>query len=162
MPFGLSKIKPYAGNASILDVETYYTAAQAYQRLDLFGEQGRAAYLRILMGDLVYPALLGLFLSVAITLVLRQVLPAHHRWHKLNLLPIANLALDYLENMLLITLLTSFPSHLDAVAMLAGWVTFAKHLFGMLSFLALGASLVVWLYQRMIARHSLEPKGETK
>ena len=161
VPFGISQIKPYAGRAGILDVETYYTAAQAYQRLDLFGEQGRATYQRILMGDLIYPALLGLLLSVAITLVLRQVLPANSRWHKLNLLPIANLTADYLENILLITLLAVFPTHLDGVALLAGWVTFTKHIFGMLSFLALGTSLVVWLYQR-IARRSGELKGETK
>ena len=161
VPFGLSKIKPYAGNTSILDVETYYTAAQAYQRLDLFGEGGRAAYQKILMGDLIYPALLGIFLSVTISLVLRRVLPARSRWHNLNLLPIANLALDYLENILLIILLATFPTHLDGLAMLAGWATLTKHIFGVLSFLTLGVGLIVLMYQRPSLRQNLL-QGELK
>ena len=147
VPFGLSKIKPYAGDTSILDVEMYYTPEQAYQRLAILGEQGRAAYMRILMGDLVYPALLGSFLSVAITQVFRHAFPANSVWHKLNLLPLANMTVDYLENILLITLLTNYPTHLNGVATIAGFVTLVKNLFGLLSFLALGAGLVALLYR---------------
>jgi len=161
VPFGLSQIKPYSGGASILDVETYYTTTQAYQRLELFGEGGRAAYLRIFMGDFIYPGLLGFFLSVSITLVLRSGLPAKSAWHKLNLLPLANLAADYLENILLMTLLLNYPSRLNLLATTAGYVTFTKNVFGMLSFLALGASLVIWFYQRMSQRHS-DSIGATK
>jgi hypothetical protein len=149
VPFGISQIKPYAGGTSILDVETFYDAAQAYQRLDLFGELGRAAYQRILMGDLIYPGLLGLFLSVTITLVLRNALPAQSNWHKLNLLPLVNLAADYLENILLITLLLNYPVRLNLLATIAGYLTFTKNMFGLLSYLALGASLIIWIYQRV-------------
>jgi hypothetical protein len=130
-------------------VETYYTAEQAYQRLALFGEPGRATYLRILMGDLVYPALLGCFLSVTITLVLRRLVSPNSVWSRLNLLPIANMAADYLENILLITLLTRYPAQLDGVAAVAGLVTLVKNFFGLLSFLTLGVGLVVWLYRRV-------------
>ena len=124
VPFGLSKIKPYAGNASILDVEMYYTPVQAYQRLAIFGEQGRAIYIKILMGDLVYPALVGSFLSVAITLVFRYAVPTNSVWQKLNLLPLVNMAADYLENIFIITLLINYPTQLNLVAAFAGFATF--------------------------------------
>ena len=154
VPFGISQIKSYSGGVNILDVETFYNATQAYQRLELFGEGGRAAYLRILMGDLIYPGLLGLFLSVTITLILRSALPAKSHWHKLNLLPVANLIADYFENLLLITLLLNYPSRLDLLATIAGYVTFVKNMFSMLSFLALSVSVVIWLYQRISQRQS--------
>ncbi len=44
VPFGVIRIKPYAQGSNILDVDLFYTAEQAYQRLALFGEQGRAVF----------------------------------------------------------------------------------------------------------------------
>jgi len=161
VPFGISQIKPYAGGSGILDVETFYNATQAYQRLDLFGEGGRAAYQRILMGDLIYPGLLGLFLSVTITLILRSTLPADSAWYRLNLLPLANLTADYFENVLLFTLLATYPSRLNVLATIAGYATFTKNMIGMLSFIALGASVVIWLYQRL-SPHQPKSIGITK
>ena len=59
VPFGLSTIRPYAAGTNVLDVEFFYTATQAYDRLTLFGEPGRAAYLNILKGDLNRPGFCG-------------------------------------------------------------------------------------------------------
>ena len=56
VPFGLTRIKPYAGGMNILDAELFYSAEQAYQRLALFGEQGRAVYINILLGELTLMA----------------------------------------------------------------------------------------------------------
>jgi hypothetical protein len=151
VPFGLSRIEPYAQGTSILDVELFYSAEQAYERLALFGEQGRAVYFNILMGDLIYPALLGGLLSIAITLVFRRLnYPSCGQY--LALLPLVNMALDYLEDTLLLFLLCSYPERWPSVATLAGFVTFAKNMFGMLGFLALGGGLLAltlrWFQKR--------------
>jgi hypothetical protein len=112
VPFGLSSIKPYAQGTNILDVELFYTAEQAYQRLALFGEQGRAVYFNILMGDLIYPALLGGLLSVSITLLFRRLNFSGACWQYLGLLPLANMVLDYTEDALLLSLLHNYPDQL--------------------------------------------------
>jgi len=149
VPFGLSRMGPYTGgDVNILDMEMYYTAEQAYQRFAMFGQQGRAAYLMILTGDLIYPVLLGCFLSIAITLLFRRVTPATGNWHMLNLLPAANMLADYLENIMLLTLLVNYPTQLNGIATVAGFATLVKNFFGLLSFLALGIGLMMFLYQQ--------------
>jgi hypothetical protein len=148
VPFGLSRIKPYAQGTNILDVELFYTAEQAYQRLALFGAQGRAVYFNILMGDLIYPALLGGLLSVSITLLFRRLNFSGAYWHYLGLLPLVNMALDYSEDALLLSLLQSYPDQLPLAAAAAGVVTLAKNIVGMLGFLALGFGLLALLFRR--------------
>jgi hypothetical protein len=148
VPFGLSRIKPYAQGTRILDVELFYTAEQAYQRLALFGEQGRAVYFNILMGDLIYPALLGGLLSVSITLLFRRLNCSGAYWHYLGLLPLANMVLDYTEDALLLSLLHNYPHQLPQAAAAAGVVTLAKNSAGMLGFLALGFGLLALLFRQ--------------
>jgi hypothetical protein len=148
VPFGLSSIKPYAQGTNILDVELFFTAEQAYQRLALFGEQGRAVYFNILMGDLIYPALLGGLLSVSITLLFRRLNVSGACWQYLGLLPLANMVLDYTEDALLVSLLHSYPDQLPLAAAAAGVVTLAKNIAGMLGFLALGLGLLALLFRR--------------
>jgi hypothetical protein len=147
VPFGLTRIKPYAEGKNILDVELFYTAEQAYQRLALFGEHGRAVYFNILMGDLIYPALLGGFLSISITLLSRRLNFTGVYWQYLALLPLANMIFDYIEDALLLSILYNYPDQLPLVATTAGFVTFVKNIFGMLSFLALGLGLVALFLQ---------------
>ena len=148
VPFGLSRIKPYAQGTNILDVELFYTAEQAYQRLALFGEQGRAVYFNILMGDLLYPALLGGLLSVSITLLFRRLNFSGAFWPYLGLLPLANMALDYTEDALLVSLLLNYPGQLPLAAAAAGVITLAKNIAGMLGFLALGLGLLALLFRQ--------------
>lgn len=142
VPFGLTRIKPYAEGANILDIELFYSAEQAYQRLALFGEQGRAVYFNILMGDLIYPALLGGFLCVSITLLFRRLNFPSVYWQYLGLLPLANMVFDYIEDALLLSLLSNYPAKLPLTATTAGFVTFTKNMFGILSFIVLGLGLV--------------------
>ncbi len=147
VPFGLTRIKPYAAGTTLLDVELFYSAEQAYQRLALFGEQGWAVYFTILMGDLIYPALLGGLLCVSITLLFRRLNFSAVYWQILGLLPLANMFFDYLEDALLLSLLNSYPVQLPLAATVAGFVTAGKNMFGLLSFIALGLGLVALFLQ---------------
>lgn len=148
VPFGITAIRPYASGAGILDVELFYTAEQAYERLDLLGEQGRMAYLHVLLGDLVYPALLGGLLFVSISLMVRALNPGNLSWHYLVFLPLVNMVFDYCENAALFSLLHAFPARLPLVATMSGLFTFTKNLFGLLSFLVLGCGALVLLFRR--------------
>jgi len=145
VPFGISAIRPYAAGTNILDVEFFYTATQAYDRFTLFGEQGRATYLTILKGDLVYPALLGSLLAVSICLIVKRLNPSRVGWQYLALLPLVNMVCDYCENFLLFVLLLSYPTHLPTVASVAGVVTLTKNIFGILSFATLAFGLLAML-----------------
>ncbi|MBW8457228.1 MAG: hypothetical protein K0M58_02115 [Thiobacillus sp.] len=141
VPFGLSAIRPYAAGTNVLDVEFFYTATQAYDRLTLFGEPGRAAYLNIVKGDLIYPILLGGLLAVSICLIVKRLKPSGGGWQYLALLPLVYMVCDYCENSLLFVLLLFYPTHLPTVASVAGFVTLAKNIIGMLSFATLALGL---------------------
>jgi len=152
IPFGLSKMKQYAGTVNILDVKLFYSASQAYATLDELGEEGRAIYLHILAADMIYPLTLGLFLAVAPTLTLQNILPSTSRLYFLNVLPLANTLFDYCENATTFTLLKNYPAHLNIVASIDGFLTLAKNLSGSLSAIILFISLVIWIYQKLANR----------
>lgn len=154
VPFGITAIQPYASQGGILDAEFFYSSAQAYERLASFGEQGRATYLHILVGDLFYPALLGSLLTVSICLIIKRLNPSHAGWQYLALLPLANMVCDYCENSLLFVLLLSYPESLPTVATIAGVATLTKNIFGMLSFATLGFGLLAMLTQYFSPRRA--------
>ncbi len=104
------------------------------------------------MGDLIYPALLGGFLSVSITLLFRRLEFSAAYWQYLGLPPLANMGFDYIEDALLLSLLSSYPGQLPWAATAAGFATLSKNIFGMLSFLALGFGLLALLFQKFSAR----------
>lgn len=155
VPFGLKRIQPYAAGTGILDVEFFYTADAAYRRLALFGEPGRAVYRAILMGDLVYPALLGGLLSVSLSLLVRRLGLADTHWRYLAALPLANMTCDYVEDGLILGMLHVYPAEMLSVATAAGMFTCAKNVFGLVSFVALGLGLLALGVQH--CRHRLAP-----
>jgi hypothetical protein len=107
-----------------LDMQGFYTAARAYELLDAFGPQGRR--LQLLLSttfDAVFPSLVGAFGAVAITWSFRR---AFGRPSRLAAVAVAAAALDYLENLAVIVLVTEYPRHLDLVAQAAGVFTALK------------------------------------
>ena len=68
-------------------------------------------------------------------------------WMVSSLLPLANMALDYTEDALLLTLLGRYPDQLPWVASAAGIATLGKNIFGLLSFLALGGGLLALFFR---------------
>ena len=152
VPFGLNKMRQYAGAVNILDLKFFYTAPQAYETLDLLGEQGRGIYLSILAADMIYPTVLGLFLAVTITFIFQHTLSPASRLYMLNVLPVANTLFDYCENIMTLILLKNYPSHLNAAATVNGFFTLAKNLFGFLSFSVLLISLLILIYQQFVLR----------
>jgi hypothetical protein len=107
-----------------LDMQGFYTAERAYQLLDAFGPQGRRLQLQLSTTfDAVFPSLVGAFGAVAITWSFRR---AFGRPSRLAAVALAAAALDYLENLALIVLVTEYPRQLDFVAQAAGVFTALK------------------------------------
>lgn len=143
-PYSVAAIEPYAARGGILDVEMFYTAQQAYDRIASFGESGRAVYLHILMGDMIYPAILGFLIATSISLVLRWLGLSGTYWRYLSLLPLVNMAFDYIENVALIFILIAYPTQMPGIASIAGMLTFLKNVFGLLSFSVLLLVFAKW------------------
>jgi hypothetical protein len=107
-----------------LDMQGFYTAGRAYELLDAFGPQGRRLQLVLSTTfDAVFPSLVGAFGAIAITWSFRR---AFGRPSRLGALALAAAALDYLENLAVIALVTEYPRHLDLIAQAAGVFTALK------------------------------------
>src|SRR5436305_1436823 len=78
-----------------------------------------------------------------------MIFKTHSRtfWQYLGLLPLLILFFDYIESALLLSLLHYYPVQLPVLASIAGYITFSKNMFGVLSFMALGFGLVALLQQ---------------
>src|SRR3954451_24003664 len=158
---------------SALDVRSQWTAADARDLVLACGTEGRAAYLRLELLDLVYPLLSGLALLLASSLLIRR-LPGR-RWWRLLLIPaIAMTVLDYAENVAVWNILSTWPAVGDLPASLGGAATVAKRAAGLAAYLAVPLLLltvgldrlradrgVVHLRHRMSTSHVLHRARRT-
>lgn len=97
---------------------------------------------------MIYPALLGGFLSISITLLFRRLHLSGVYWQYLGVVPLADMLLDYFENTLILLLLVNYPAQLPMAATADGFVTFFKNVSGMPGFIAFGMGLALLFMQR--------------
>ena len=117
-PLSVPYMKMLAAGAPLLDMRPGYTSGDAYHLLDVLGQTGRGAYLKLLWTiDLLLPALFGLFLSSAI----RR--GAFRAWQSI---PLLAAACDYAENITITILLLRYPTREPAFAQLASIFTVTK------------------------------------
>jgi hypothetical protein len=119
---------------SALDVRSGWSPADARDLVAACGTEGRAAYLRLELLDLVYPLLCGLALLLVSALLVRR-LPGR-RWRLLLLPAIAMTVLDYAENAVVWNILSTWPAVGDGPALLGGAATAAKRVAGFAAYLA--------------------------
>jgi len=87
----------------------------------------RQAYLRARWTfDLVWPLVYTAFLSLAISWVYRRAFAAESRWQLVNLVPVAGMLLDYLENSATSLVMARYPALTSGIAHLAPLFTLTK------------------------------------
>jgi hypothetical protein len=135
---------------SALDVRSQWTAADARDLVAACGTEGRAAYLRLELLDLVYPLLCGLALLLVSALLIRR-LPGR-RWRLLLIPAIAMTLLDYGENAAVWNILSTWPSVGDLPAHLGGAATAAKRAAGLAAYLTVPLLLLTVGLDRLRVR----------
>lgn len=121
------------------DIRAYTDPTQLHAFLDACGPVGRAAYTRLQLVDLLYPAVMASFSIGALTALAARLRPSG-RWGWVWALPALSSAFDYLENVAAWVALVRFPAagELDA---LLGVASALKQVLGW----AAGAALVALL-----------------
>jgi hypothetical protein len=149
-PLGPSdELRILAGGVDVPDTQIGRSVDGFYRQLAAYGPDGRRLYLtRVSPVDLLIPAAQAIFLAVAISLASRKVISRGSHWQMLNLVPLAAMLADYLENASMIILLLAYPVRLDGLAAAAAMFTSAKILFIVFSLVILVALLlfrgIVW------------------
>ncbi len=130
----------------ILDLHFGFSADQAYNTLEAFGEQGRAVYLEMLLvADTIYPLVYGLFLIFLASFFLRRILKPGNEFRIVNLLAVDAVIFDFLENAGIVYLIGQFPLRVDFVAGLASVFNILKWVMAGLAVMLVLVSMVVFL-----------------
>lgn len=135
------------------DTSLLYTAKDLLGQAEGYGEAGRAAYVRARWTfDLAFPLVYGVFLVTSIGWTLRRALPAASRWNLLNLVPVAAVLFDLLENTSTSLVMASYPTEIPLAATLAPLFTLVKWVFVYGSFgillVAAGGAVAHWVRTR--------------
>ncbi len=103
------------------DLKLYYTATQIYHTISQYDAHHIQTYINgTLLLDFLYPWIYGLLLSFLLFRLSSNI--------RLSLLPVLIMFFDYLENILVLIVMYTYPRHLDAVATSAGLFTMLKWL----------------------------------
>ena len=143
----------YSQNSGSPDTSLFYSGSELYRMAELYGPEGRAAYLRARWTfDLAFPLVYTFFLVTSISWLLNRMLPQDSRWRVLNLVPVAAMVLDFLENTATSLVMARYPVQCPPGELLAPLFTPLKWLFVGGSFLILLAAVIVLLFNKIVRR----------
>lgn len=150
LPSQSSQADEYSSEAMTPDLTFYYSADELYLSADAFGAAGRMAYIRERFTfDLIWPLVYAFFLVTAISWIIPRGFAAGSTWHYANLLPLAGMLMDYLENISTSIVIYRFPAATPILDSLATVFTMLKWITLSASFLLLGIGLLASVWQWM-------------
>ena len=139
-----------SGGAGSPDTSLFYTPDQLLGQAEAYGEAGRAAYVQARWTfDVIFPLVYGFFLVTSIGSCLSRAAPPDSPLRRLNLVPVAAILFDFLENTATSLVMARFPAQMPLAAGLAPWFTLAKWIFVYAAFGILLRALVVLLARRL-------------
>lgn len=140
------RIVPEAG-PPLLDLRFGFSADEAYSTLEAFGEQGRAAYLEMLLvADIMYPLIYGLLLIMLASFFLRRILKPDNQLRIINLLAVDAVIFDFLENAGITYMISQFPLRADFAAGLTSVFNIMKWVMAGMAVVLVLVSMAVFLF----------------
>lgn len=156
----IPRVQSYAPNTKLFDLSpTGYTHSQAMTLLESLGHEGRDTYLFPQLAlDFVYPGLFAICFSLMLVWVYSKRVRSQSKFLYLAMLPALGGLFDYVENILIIRMITTFPEVTKEMVSTASMFTLLKSTFSMASFLLLGLGFALLLKRHSMAR----PQEETQ
>ncbi|KUO76761.1 MAG: hypothetical protein APF77_12775 [Clostridia bacterium BRH_c25] len=150
-PFGVAEFNERYCGLTPLDLQDNYTTEEVCTFMEKLGESGRLFYARmILMLDFAFPLSYMLFWSAALSFLFRRFLPCSSKLTYISLLPFVAGIADYLENILILSMLFSYPKIINMVVVLSNFMTNIKDLFMWVSLLLLLFGLLLHLVRLVV------------
>jgi hypothetical protein len=156
----IPRVQHYAPDTALFDLSPAgYTHVQALTLLQSLGPEGRDAYLFPQLAlDFVYPGLFAICYSLMLIRVYAKRFQAQSKLRYLALLPAFGGLCDYVENILIIRMIRTFPDVTETLVSVASGFTLLKSGFSTASFLLLGLGFVLMWKNRAGA----SPRDETQ
>jgi hypothetical protein len=117
------------------DTSFTYSSKRLYQMAEFYGEEGRIQYLHARWTfDVAFPLIYTFFLTTSISWLFKRSFALSSAWRMANLLPLAAMAADFLENSMTSLVFAQYPFHSLIGGMLAPLFTPLKWLLIFVSF----------------------------
>jgi hypothetical protein len=127
LPEQAAQAEQTSGGGKSPDLSLWYSPGDLYRMAESYGADGRQAYiLSHFTFDVVFPIVYGFFLVTAISWLFGKGFPKDSPWQLANLLPLAAMLFDFLENITTSLVMSRFPAETPIVAALAPVCTFLK------------------------------------
>ncbi len=136
--------------------ENLYTVAQQYN------EAGLTLYQTVILPlDIFYPLTAGLFFTIALAMLTKQIYPAGSRWRYLPLLGGLAVILDWLENLGVFLILSTLNTPILIFDLLTRLFILIKFVIGSLTVLLIIILFLVYLTQLFFKRRRLQNASDT-
>lgn len=132
-PGSVEYFKEITNNQPLLDLKPEFSPRGVYERLEDFGNEGRAAYLKLIPTiDLIFPICAFIFFLMFGRLAAEKYgQPIYSRYYWT--LPSIYLLMDFMENAFIVLLLVKYPERLDSIASVLGFISVTKRIFMIIS-----------------------------
>jgi len=142
LPREAARAEQVSEGAGSPDTNLFYTAGDLYELAEIYGPEGRVAYVRARYTfDVAFPLVYGFFLVTAISWIVGRVIEGGSRFRLVNLAPVFAVLFDFLENLSTSAVMLRYPQQ-TAVAYLAPILSLIKWIFVYGSFVILGLLLI--------------------
>jgi hypothetical protein len=149
LPAQSAQAAVYSAAVGTPDTSLFYSRQDLAHMAEVYGLDGRQAYVRARFSfDLVFPLIYTFFLITSISWVMKHLVAADSPWRRLNLLPLAAMLLDFLENICAAQVMASYPTLRPAAASLAVIFTPLKWLMVGISFLLLLMAFLFFVFRK--------------
>jgi mannose/fructose/N-acetylgalactosamine-specific phosphotransferase system component IID len=151
--YTIPTLMEYSSGLPIFDMSPMgYSYDQAMTLLVALGGEGRAFYLTQLALDMIYPAMFAMTYYLLFVWLLAKCGIINGVWQWLAMLPVLSAVADYLENISIWLMLSSYEDVTPLMAETASMFTVTKSMLGMLYWIFLLAFVVVAIVRWV--RHS--------
>jgi hypothetical protein len=152
--FYLTQILVYNvyGEFVMPDLRLSYNILDLQAIFSLVGQEGMIAWEQVHLLDYMLPLAYSLAIASGIIYGLRRTYPEKTSLKKLVLIPLLGCVMDYVENLLILSQIISYPSLSEPIISLASVFTTMKWISMALGFAAILGFLVVTVYRRISSR----------
>lgn len=146
-PVGAPALKIIGKGKPSPDLTFGYRPDETYRLIETYGARGVAHWRRLLLLDMIFPAVYGLFLGLLVNLMSHWS-EENLTWHPLTVaFPIVSAGADYIENLLLLRVLAALPHRRNNLVTAASVFTQTKFI----AFLATLVSLALFGGLKLLA-----------
>jgi hypothetical protein len=151
LPVESTRMDAYSKGLGSPDTSLFYDSKMLLQMADLYGETGRAAFLKARWGfDLAFPLIYTFFLITSTSYLFKKGVNNSGNLPLVNLIPLLGLLFDLAENTATSMVMKAFPFQNNWGLFLAPIFTPVKWLFVSISMSLLVIGLLLWLKKKLI------------